>query len=44
MIQEQNVSVNGKIVKSNYNLRLDDEIMFHLPPNVEPDILAENIP
>ena len=44
MIQEQNVSVNGKLVKSNYSLRLDDEIMFQLPPNVEPDILAENIP
>lgn len=44
MIQEQNVSVNGKIVKANYNLRLDDEITFQLPPSVEPDILAEEIP
>ena len=44
MIQEQNVSVNGKIVKANYNLREDDEIEFQLPPNVEPDIEAENIP
>ena len=44
MIQEQNVSVNQKIVKANYCLRLDDEIEFQLPPSVEPDILAEDIP
>jgi len=44
MIQEQNVLVNDKIIKSNYSLRVDDEIEFQLPPNVEPDILAENIP
>lgn len=44
MIQEQNVSVNGKIVKANYNLKEDDEIEFQLPPNVEPDIVAEDIP
>ena len=43
MIQEQNVSVNGKIVKANYNLKEDDEIEFQLPPNVEPDIVAEDI-
>ena len=44
MIQEQNVSVNGKIVKANYCLKEDDEIEFQLPPNVEPDIEPENIP
>ena len=44
MIQEQNVSVNGKIVKANYNLKEDDEIEFQLPPSVEPDIVAEDIP
>ena len=44
MIQEQNVFVNEKIVKSNYNLRNEDEIKFQLPPSVEPDILAEDIP
>ena len=44
MIQEQNVSVNGKIVKANYSLRIDDEIEFQLPASVEPDILAEDIP
>lgn len=44
MIQEQNVTVNEKIIKANYCLRLEDEIKFHLPPSVEPDILAEDIP
>ena len=44
MIQEQNVSVNRKIVKANYCLKEDDEIEFQLPPNVEPDIEPENIP
>ena len=44
MIQEKNVFVNGKTVKANYCLRPDDEIEFQLPPNVEPDILAEDIP
>ena len=44
MIQEQNVSVNGKIVKANYNIKEDDEKEFQLPPSVEPDIVAEDIP
>ena len=44
MIQEKNVAVNGKAVKANYCLRPDDEIEFQLPPNVEPDIVAEDIP
>ena len=44
MIQDQNVTVNSKVVKANYNLRLEDEIQFCLPPSIEPDILAEDIP
>ena len=44
MIQDKNVTVNGKIIKANYSLRLEDEIEFCLPPSVEPDILAEDIP
>lgn len=44
MIQQQNISVNGKTVKANYCLRLEDEIQFLLPPNTEPDIQAENLP
>ena len=44
MIQDKNVTVNGKVIKANYSLRLEDEIEFCLPPSVEPDILAEDIP
>lgn len=44
MIQQEKVSVNGKTVKANYSLRLEDEIEFQLSPSVEPDIEAENIP
>ena len=44
MIQEQNVYVNGKTIKANYCLRPEDEVEFQLPPSVEPDILAEDIP
>ena len=44
MIQDKNVTVNSKIVKANYCLRLEDEIEFCLPPSVELDILAEDIP
>ena len=44
MIQDKNVTVNGKIVKSNYTLKEDEEIEFFLPPSVEPDIQAEDIP
>lgn len=43
MIQEENVTVNEKQVKANYNLRLDDVIEFQLPPNKEPDIEPEEI-
>lgn len=43
MIKEGNVSVNEKIVKSNYCIKENDEISFLLPENKEPDILAEDI-
>ena len=38
MIQEQRVTVNGKTVKANYMLRPDEEVEFHLPESVEPEI------
>ena len=44
LIEEQEVFVNGKVVKSNYKLRESDEIVLHLPV---PKILAakaEKIP
>ena len=44
MIQEQKVTVNTKAVKSNYMLRLGDEIFFELPESVEPEILPQEIP
>lgn len=44
MIQEKNVKVNGRDVKANYTLKEDEEIEFFLPPSIEPDILAEDIP
>ena len=44
MIQEQRVTVNGKTVKANYMLRPDEEVEFHLPESVEPDMLPQEIP
>ncbi|MCI5585337.1 MAG: RluA family pseudouridine synthase [Lachnospiraceae bacterium] len=44
MIQEQRVTVNGKTVKANYMLRPDEEVEFHLPESVEPEILPQEIP
>lgn len=44
MIQEQKVSVNGKTVKANYTLRVEDEVELTLPPSIEPEILPQNIP
>ena len=43
MIKDDNVFVNGKAVKSNYKVKLEDEVVFDLPEAVEPDILAEDI-
>lgn len=44
LIKEDKVFVNGKPAKSSYNLKVDDEVVFELPPSQEPDIVAENIP
>ncbi len=44
MIQEQKVTVNGKRVKANYMLRPEEEVEFHLPESVEPEILPQTIP
>ncbi len=44
LMQEGNVSVNGKVVKANYKLRVEDKITIQLP---EPKVLsakAEEIP
>ena len=40
LIKNEEVTVNGKIVKSNYKLVLNDEIIFNIPEpeelNIEP--------
>lgn len=43
-IKEGLVFVNGKPVKANYQLRVEDEVVFQIPEAVEPVIEAENIP
>lgn len=43
-IKDNDLLVNGKPQKASYRLRVDDEIVFHIPDAVEPDIAAENIP
>lgn len=43
-IKENDVFVNDKPQKAGYRLKVDDEIVFHIPKAVEPAIDAENIP
>ncbi|MEG1870525.1 MAG: RluA family pseudouridine synthase [Peptostreptococcaceae bacterium] len=43
IIDEKSITVNGKIVKSNYKLKKDDEIVVILPEPIELDVKAENI-
>lgn len=43
IIKDGNVSVNGKSVKSNYKVRVEDQIRFQIPDAVEPDILPEDL-
>ncbi len=44
LIKDEEVFVNGKIVKSNYKVKIDDEIIFYVPKSVEPEIIAQDIP
>lgn len=44
LIKEDSISVNGKIVKANFRVKEDDEIIFLLPDSIEPNIEAEDIP
>lgn len=43
LIDEKSVLVNGKIIKSNYKLRKDDDIVVILPEPIELDVKPENI-
>ena len=44
LIKEEQITVNGKIVKANYKVNAGDILRFDEPELKEPDILAENIP
>lgn len=43
-IKSDGLLINGKPQKASYRLRVDDEIVLHIPAAVEPDITAEDIP
>lgn len=44
LIKDGHVSVNGRVVKANYKLSYDDQVMVQIPDLKEPDIIPENIP
>lgn len=44
LIKDGQVFVNGKVIKANYRMKAEDEIVFQIPESVEPDIEPENIP
>ena len=44
LLKDGKVSVNGKAVKANYKVKESDRVEFEIPPAVEPEIAAEEIP
>lgn len=44
LMKEEKIFVNGKSVKANYKVKVEDEIVFCLPEATELGIEAENIP
>lgn len=44
LIKEEEITVNGKVVKSNYKVTADDLVTINQPDLKEPDIVPENIP
>lgn len=44
LIKDEQVFVNEKVIKANYIVKEDDEILCYLPSAVEPDILPQEIP
>lgn len=44
LIKDKNILVNSHEIKSNYKLKLNDNISILIPDNKEPDIVAKNIP
>jgi 23S rRNA pseudouridine1911/1915/1917 synthase len=43
-LKEQNITVNGEVIRSNYKVKAQDEIVINIPEPVELAIHAENIP
>lgn len=44
LIKEEGVTVNGCAVKGSYKVKAEDHVEFTLPPAIEPEIDAEDIP
>ena len=44
LIKEDQITVNGKVIKANYKVSTGDIVRFDEPELKEPDILAEDIP
>lgn len=44
LIKEEQVSVQNKVIKSNYKLNGNEEISLNIPEQIIPDILPEDIP
>lgn len=44
LLKDGKVFVNGKPVKANYKVKEADRVEFEIPPAVEPEIAAEEIP
>ena len=44
LLKDGKVYVNGKAVKANYKVKESDRVEFLVPPAVEPNITAEDIP
>ena len=44
LIKEEQITVNGKVIKANYKLCAGDVLVLEEPELKEPDILAEDIP
>ena len=44
LIKEEQITVNGKVIKANYKVSEEDLVVMNEPELKEPDILAEDIP
>jgi 23S rRNA pseudouridine1911/1915/1917 synthase len=44
LIEDKNITVNEKVIKSNYKVKVNDKIKLIIPPPAMLDVEAENIP